>query len=217
MFNIFFNPRKRHKTHKQHKQHKQQKKTHKSKVMKIPLTNKGLHYKLIPENMGGAEQKYANAAGIIPYYIDRNNRLYFLLGLNHYNNALTTWQYFGGGNESCDSSTRDNAYREAKEECVSKDVNSSNVSYGLPLKKVIWPSLYKGKFICIPKLNTRNKKWNNMYFIYINKNIWNNGKNNLIINNNEVYKLEWFRYDKLPKNVRSQEASVIRYFASGNL
>ena len=74
MFNIFFNPRKRHKTHKQHKQHKQQKKTHKSKVMKIPLTNKGLHYKLIPENMGGAEQKYANAAGIIPYYIDRNNQ-----------------------------------------------------------------------------------------------------------------------------------------------
>ena len=56
-----------------------------------------------------------------------------------------------------------------------------------------------------------------MYFIYINKKIWNNGKNNLIINNNEVYKLEWFRYDKLPKNVRSQEASVIRYFASGNL
>ena len=187
-----------------------------SRISSISLTNPG---QTLPRIMGGSsqiggpEESGATAAGIIPYYIDASGQVHFLLGLNHYNGQVTTYQYFGGGRESCDVTIRDCAYREAKEESH----NGANNEYGLPLRTVIHRKLTNGEFMCIPKQNGQNRQWNNFYFIHIDKTKWENGRPMLSIQNNEVNRLEWFRSNELPRlphDLRPIERSAINYFMS---
>ena len=184
-----------------------------SRISSISLTNPG---QTLPRIMGGSsqiggpEESGATAAGIIPYYIDASRQVHFLLGLNHYNGQVTTYQYFGGGREMGDVTIRDCAYREAKEESH----NGANNTYGLPLRTVIHRKLTNGEFMCIPKQNGQNGQWNNFYFIHIDKTRWENGRSILSIQNNEVDRLEWFRSNELPHTLRPIERSAINYFMS---
>jgi|UniRef100_A0A6C0IVK7 hypothetical protein len=187
-----------------------------SRISSISLTNPG---KTLPRIMGGSsqiggpEESGATAAGIIPYYIDASRQVHFLLGLNHYNGQVTTYQYFGGRREMSDVTIRDCAYREAKEESH----NGANNTYGLPLRTVIHRKLTNGEFMCIPKQNGQTGQWNNFYFIHIDKTRWENGRSMLSIQNNEVNRLEWFKSNELPRlphDLRPIERSAINYFMS---
>jgi len=112
---------------------------------------------------GGNEQSLNNieASGIIPYYLN-NNKIYILLG---YDPNQTKWKYFGGGKESVDSNSISTAYREFIEETCT----INGYCYLDYAKNSIFNDLQNGNGLCIPKLNSQSKKWNNFYFIKIDK------------------------------------------------
>ena len=69
-------------------------------------------------NKGGPEKDWndCEAAGIIPYYYDKNKKVFsFLMG---YNKGPKNWQYFGGKKEKTDKNIRSTAIREAAEESI---------------------------------------------------------------------------------------------------
>jgi len=148
-------------------------------------------------NIGGPEKNFSDikAAGIVPYFIDSSGNCSFLLGYDP-NSGL--WKYFGGHKESIDNNSRETALREALEE--SCKISDPTYCY---LPKELNIKLENGDGYCIPKLDSSDNKWNNFYFILIDKNNWISKMNTSEIDvsgqikNNEVSKIKWFTEDEI--------------------
>lgn len=146
------------------------------------------------------------SAGIIPY--DKiNNQVYFLLNkINGYN----IWTYFGGHVEKQDNNNPKNtAIREAQEE--SFDLNKK-IGY-LPIPELS-DKIFNNKFYLFRRLN-KNNKFNYIYFIRINKKIWEKNNNNLdhyifdnknnFVLNHEVSEIRWFLYQDIFSLIKSKK------------
>jgi len=161
------------------------------------------------QTSGGFEKSLneIEAAGIVPYYKDQTS-CYFLLG---YDPNVNLWKYFGGKKEATDSNERETAYRETKEEVCLE--SNEKVCY-LPLKTVIFPSLENGTGIVMPKYNNSSQKWNNFYFIVVDRNIWiqnNNNQSDIAISgikNNEVNRMKWFDINEINQLINNPNHSL---------
>jgi NUDIX domain len=175
---------------------------------------------------GGPEKKDYTAAGIIPYsvaYSESENIISFLLNQS----PKGLWTYFGGGIEDIDQrDPKKTALREAFEE--SYDLKNKKrhlpVSQKLSDSSLINDLIRNREYYIIPKLNESNSKWNNIYFVKVDRDYWENNHNNnnyysfdnedetSYVLNKEVEKMEWFTLTEIFGKIR--EKKIINFIAS---
>lgn len=153
--------------------------------------------KSVPKNASGTSggdvvTDNFEASGVVPIAIE-NNKVYMYLAFDP-NKGF--WNYFGGGREGTETYIK-TVHRELIEECcpyLGKDKYSNECL--LPIRSVIMPKIKSGDVLCIPKYNDRAQKWNNFFFVSMDKRkLVNKYVSN--IKGNEVTEVKWFDVDDI--------------------